>query len=70
MGVVSVVNGDCDELGELTAGLVVGVVSVVDGERAVPLEHDPNPPLKKMTEIANPPHIFGGNVAGFAILWR
>jgi hypothetical protein len=67
--VVSVVDGD--ELGaELTAGLVVVVVSVVDGDCAVRLEHAANPLLKKMAAIANPPHIFGGNVAGFAILLR
>ena len=70
MGVVSVVDGD--ELGdELTAGLVVVVVvSVVEGDCAVRLEHAANPLLKKMAAIANPPHIFGGNVAGFAILLR
>ena len=71
MGVVSVVDGDCAEFGaELTAGLVVVVVSVVDGDCAVRLEHDTNPPLKKRAAIANPPHIFGENVAGFAILLR
>jgi hypothetical protein len=71
VGVVSVVDGD--ELGdELTAGLVVVVVvvSVVDGDCAVRLEHAANPLLKKMAAIANPPHIFGENVAGFAILLR
>ena len=68
MGVVSVVDGDCDKSGaELTAGLVVVVVSVVEGDCVV-LEHDTNPPLKKMAAIANPPHIFGGSVAIFAIL--
>ena len=64
--VVSVVDGDCDNSGdELTAGLVVVVVvvSVVDGDCAVRLEHDTNPPLKKMAAIANPPNIFGENVA-------
>ena len=71
MGVVCVVEGD--ELGsEFTAGLVVVVVvvSVVDGDCAVRLEHAANPLLKKMAAIANPPHIFGGNVAGFTILLR
>ena len=66
VGVVSVVDGDCDKSGdELTAGLVVVVVvvSVVDGDCAVRLEHDTNPPLKKMAAIANPPNIFGENVA-------
>jgi hypothetical protein len=70
VGVVSVVDGDCDEFGdELTAGLVVVVVSVVEGDCAV-LEHDTNPPLKKRAAIANPTHIFGGTDAGFAILIR
>ena len=72
VGVVSVVDGDGDEFGDgLTAGsvVVVVVVSVVDGDCAV-REHAPNPPLKQRAAIANPPHIFGGNVAGFAILWR
>ena len=72
MGIVSVVDGDCDKSGaELTAGLVVVVVvvSVVEGDCVV-LEHDTNPPLKKMAAIANPPHIFGRNIAGFAILVR
>ena len=73
MGVVAVVDGD--ELGsELTAGLVVVVVvvvvSVVDGDCAVRLEHATNPPLKNRAAIANPPHILGANVAGFAILLR
>ena len=69
VGVVSAVDGD--ELGaELTAGLVVVVVSVVDGDCAVRLEHATSPPLKKRAAIANPPHIFGGNVAGFAIFLR
>lgn len=73
VGVVSVVDGE--ELGdELTAGLVVVVivvvVSVVDGDCAVGLEHATSPPLKKRAAIANPPHIFGGNVAGFAIVLR
>ncbi len=70
MGVVSVVDGD--KLGaELTLGLVaivVVVVSVVDGDCAVRLEHAANPLLKKRAAIANPPHIFGGSVAIFAIL--
>ncbi|WP_295616592.1 hypothetical protein [Chamaesiphon sp. GL140_3_metabinner_50] len=72
VGVVSIVDGDGDELGELTAGLVaiVVVVSVVDGDCAVRLEHAANPPLKKMAAIANPVHILGGNVAGFAIFLR
>ena len=73
VGVVSVVDGDCDKSGdELTAGLVVVVVvvSVVDGDCAVRLEHATNPLLKKRAAIANPLHIFGGNVAGFAILLR
>lgn len=73
MGVVSVVDGDCDNSGdELTAGLVmvVVVVSVVDGDCAVRLEHATNPLLRKRAAIANPPHIFGENVAGFAILLR
>ena len=71
MGVVAVVDGD--ELGsELTAGLVVVVVvvSVVDGDCAVRLEHDINPPLKKRAAIANPTHIFGGTAAGLTILLR
>jgi hypothetical protein len=67
VGVVCVVDGDGDEFGsEFTVGLVVGVVSVVDGDCAV-VEHAPNPPLKKRAAIANPPHIFGVNVARFAI---
>ena len=68
VGVVSVVDGN--ELGdELTAGLVVVVVvSVVDGDCAVRLEHAANPLLKKRAAIANPTHIFGGTDAGFAIL--
>ena len=75
VGVVSVIDGDCDKSGdELTAGLVavvvVVVVSVVDGDCAVRLEHATNPLLKKRAAIANPPHIFGENVAGFAILLR
>ena len=73
VGVVSVVDGDCDKSGdELTAGLVVVVVvvSVVDGDCAVRLEHATKPLLKTMAAIANPPHIFGENVAGFAILLR
>ncbi|AFY92817.1 hypothetical protein [Chamaesiphon minutus] len=68
VGVVSVVDGD--ELGDkLTGGLVVVVVvvSVVDGDCAVGLEHATSPPLKKRAAIVNPPHILGGNVAGFTI---
>ncbi|AFY93047.1 hypothetical protein Cha6605_1940 [Chamaesiphon minutus PCC 6605] len=73
VGVASVVDGDGDELGdELTAGVVVVVVvvSVVDGDCAVRVEHDTNPPLKKRAAIANPAHIFGGTDTGFAILLR
>jgi hypothetical protein len=71
VGVASVVDGNCDELGaEFTDGLVVGVVCVVDGDCAVRLEHDTNPPLKKRVAIANPAHIFGGTAAGFTILRR
>ena len=69
---VCVVDGDGDEFGDgLTAGsvVVVVVVSVVDGDCAV-REHDTNPPLKQRAAIANPPHIFGRNVAGCAILGR
>ena len=72
VGVVSVVDGDGDEFGAgLAAGsvVVVVVVSVVVGDCAV-VEHAPNPPLKKRAAIANPPHIFGRNVAGFGILVR
>jgi hypothetical protein len=65
VGVVSVVDGDCDEFGSV---VVVVVVSVVEGDCAVRLEHDTNPPLKKRAAIANPPHIFGVNVAGFVII--
>ena len=69
MGVVAVVDGD--ELGAgLMAGLVVVVVSVVDGDCAVRLEHAANPLLKKMAAIANPAHIFGGTAAGFTIVLR
>ena len=63
VGVVSVVDGD-----ELV--VVVVVVSVVDGDCAVGLEHATSPPLRKRAAIVNPPHILGGNVAGFAILLR
>jgi hypothetical protein len=71
VGVVAVVDGD--ELGaEFTAGLVVVlvVVSDVDGDCAVRLEHAANPLLKKMAASANPPHIFGGTASGFAIVLR
>jgi carbonic anhydrase/acetyltransferase-like protein (isoleucine patch superfamily) len=55
---------------ELTAGLVVGVVSVVEGDCVVRSEHATNPLLKNMTAIANLAHIFGGNIAEFNILLR
>lgn len=65
MGVVCAVDGD-----ELGAGLVVVVVVVsdVDGDCAVRLEHAANPLLKKMAAIANPAHIFGGAAAEFTIV--